>query len=241
MQNQWGQSPRRTFIIGMLCSLFAIGHGNAWAGPAAITTPEQQGVELKQTDMDIREKLQRRIGELAYDDKATKELIAEGKRRTLLCKVCHGEAGISPKPEIPNLAGQNPVYIVDQFQRFADGRRNDLAMSDLGKGFSEEDKIKLALYYSRLPALPSGGGSMEERKRGEAIYNKVCAECHGADGRGEKGYARLAGQQSLYVVNMLKEFRNRTGRRANPWMTAVTLHMSPQDMQDVAYYIANMK
>lgn len=234
------EGSRKSALRGLLCLLFAFPLLAA-AEPALMQSPDHRAVELQQSDIEIRNRLQGRIDELAADEDATRKLIEQGKRRTILCQVCHGETGISPKPEVPNLAGQNPVYFVDQFQRFADGRRNDLAMSDLGRGLSEDDKIMLALYYAELESSPSGGGTAEEIARGERLYRKVCSECHGATGRGEKGYARLAGQQSVYVVNILKEFRDRTGRRFNPWMTAVSLHLSERDMQDLAFYIANMR
>ncbi len=210
------------------------------AAPAGIQAPEGEAMELMQKDLEIRSKLQKRIDELAADPTAKRKMIAKGQRRTILCNVCHGVDGIAVQPLTPNLAGQNAVYIVDQFQRFSDGRRNDMAMSDLGRGFTEDDKIKLALYYSSLPGKPSGGGTQGQINRGEVVYKAACAQCHGEDGRGEEGYARLAGQRPDYVVKMLKEFRNTTGRRTNPWMKAVTLQLKGTDMDDVAYYIANL-
>jgi cytochrome c553 len=210
------------------------------AAPAGINAPQGEAMELKQKDLEIRAKLQRRIDELASDADARRKLTAKGQRRTILCNVCHGVDGIAVQPLTPNLAGQNAVYIVDQFQRFSDGRRNDVAMSDLGRGFTEDDKIKLALYYSSLPGRPSGGGTQAQIQRGKQVYEAACAQCHGADGRGAEGYARLAGQRADYVLKMLKEFRNTTGRRSNPWMKAVTLQLKGTDIDDVAYYIANL-
>ncbi len=227
-------------VTGLACALFFGFPPAASADRVAIQAPTGDPVELQEKDLEIRAKLEARIAELAKDEVAREKLIAKGKRRTILCNVCHGEDGLAVQPLTPNLAGQNAVYIVDQFQRFSDGRRNDLAMSDLGRGFTEDDKIKLALYYSSLPGKPSGGGGAEQIGRGEKIYTGSCAQCHGADGRGAEGYARLAGQRPDYVVKMLKEFKNTTGRRSNPWMKAVTLHLTPADMEDVAFYIANM-
>jgi cytochrome c553 len=40
---------------------------------------------------------------------------------------------------------------------------------------------------------------------------------------------------------MLTEFRDRTGRRSNPWMTAVAIRLSEPQMTAVATYIANLK
>lgn len=40
---------------------------------------------------------------------------------------------------------------------------------------------------------------------------------------------------------MLKEFKERTGRRNNPWMSGVALKLSDTDMEALAAYIASLK
>ncbi|MES9854466.1 MAG: c-type cytochrome [Candidatus Thiodiazotropha sp. L084R] len=191
--------------------------------------------------MQLRNMLENRIAEIANDKKLQKRMVKEGRDRTILCKTCHGQDGIAIQPVTPNLAGQNPVYIVDQFQRFGDGRRNDYLMTNLAKTFSLEDKIKIALYYNDMEMKASGGGIPELLQEGQQVYKKVCVECHGENGRGQEGYARLAGQRFDYVVKMLKEFRDRTGRRTNVWMTGVAIRLSDRDMDAVATYLANLK
>ena len=192
-------------------------------------------------DLAILLKLEERVEEVANDADAQKKIAAAGKRRTILCGVCHGKDGNSVRPEVPNLAGQNPTYIVDQFQQFSDGRRTDFAMNALGATFSEEEKILLALYYSGFEVKPVGGGTAEQVTKGKEIFDYVCAECHGDDGRGKVGYARIAGQKPDYVIKMLKEFRGGSGRRLNPWMKAVSLPLTDEEITAIAMYIANME
>lgn len=192
-------------------------------------------------DLKLRKSLEKQIEVLANNSQLRNQMIKEGRERTVLCNTCHGENGIAVQPLAPNLAGQNPVYIVDQFQRFGDGRRNDYLMSNLAKTFSFEDKIKIALYYGEMEMIPSGGGNPQLLAEGEKIYKEACVKCHGENGRGQEGYARLAGQRHGYVVKMLKEFRDRTGRRTNVWMSGVAIRLSDQDMEAVATYLANLK
>jgi cytochrome c553 len=192
-------------------------------------------------DLKLRKNLESRIKAIAKNHKLRKQMIREGRERTILCNACHGEDGIAVQPLAPNLAGQNPVYIVDQFQRFGDGRRNDYLMSNLAKTFSFEDKIKIALYYGDMEMKPSGGGNPSLLAEGGKIYKDQCVKCHGENGRGQEGYARLAGQRHGYVVKMLKEFRDRTGKRTNVWMSGVAIRLSDQDMDAVATYLANLK
>jgi cytochrome c553 len=192
-------------------------------------------------DLQLRKSLESRIEAIAKNRKLRKQMVKEGRERTVLCNTCHGEDGIAIQPLAPNLAGQNPVYTVDQFQRFGDGRRNDYLMSNLAKTFSFEDKIKIALYYADMEMKPSGGGNLALLAEGEKIYKDYCVTCHGEDGRGQEGYALLAGQRHDYVVKMLKEFRDRTGKRTNVWMTGVAIRLSDKDMEAVATYLANLK
>ncbi|MBT3047154.1 MAG: c-type cytochrome [Candidatus Thiodiazotropha sp.] len=191
-------------------------------------------------DLKLRKNLEKRITEMSKSKKLRKQMVNEGRERTILCNTCHGEDGIAIQPLAPNLAGQNPVYIVDQFQRFGDGRRNDYLMSNLAKTFSFEDKIKIALYYSDMEMKPSGGGNAELLPEGARIYQESCVKCHGENGRGQEGYARLAGQRHDYVVKMLKEFRDRTGKRTNVWMSGVAIRLTDRDMDAVATYLANL-
>jgi cytochrome c553 len=192
-------------------------------------------------DLKLRKNLEKRIEALTKNSKLHKQMVREGRERTVLCNTCHGENGIAVQPLTPNLAGQNPVYVIDQFQRFGDGRRNDYLMSNLAMTFSFEDKIKIALYYADMQMKPSGGGNPSLLAEGKKIYKEACVKCHGENGRGQEGYALLAGQRYDYVVKMLKEFRDRTGKRTNVWMTGVAIRLSNQDMEAVATYLANLK
>jgi cytochrome c553 len=196
----------------------------------------------KEEDLKIRHELQQKIDELTRDEQAKARLMKEALHRIRLCTACHGKDGNSVVERAPSLAGQNPVYLVDQFMRFADGRRNDFTMSSLSKVIKHEDKIKLAIYFSEQTMIPAGGGQTELIPHGKKQYQILCAECHGEDGRGaEQGYAHLAGQRPEYIVKMLKEFKNQTGKRSNPWMTARANGLDEKDRQGIAAYLAGLK
>jgi cytochrome c553 len=213
--------------------LLITGFGLIAASSAPASTTEE--------DLALRKQLEARIDEITGEGKLHKRMLLEGRNRTVLCNTCHGKDGIAVKPLTPNLAGQNPAYIVDQFQRYGDGRRNDYWMSSLAKTLNVEDKIKIALYFSDMEMKASGGGQPELLPQGEQLFKTICVRCHGADGRGQEGYARLAGQRFDYVVKMLKEFRDRTGKRTNIWMTGVAIRLSDQDIDAVATYLANLE
>jgi len=226
---------RSVYLLLLGSSLQAI------ANTIALPEPPNQGVQLEEKDLAVRKQLADMIKNIAEHPDLKEKITATGEERTVFCKVCHGKDGNSMRPGIPNLASQNPVYLLDQFQRFSDGRRYDRAMSSLATSFSEEEKVMLALYYSSMQAIPSEVKDSEQWLRGKKVYQDGCATCHGENGRGEKGYARLASQKPDYVVKMLKEFRTTTGRRDNPWMTVVTNNLTEQEMVDVAAYVSTLK
>ncbi|MEJ2610861.1 MAG: c-type cytochrome [Candidatus Thiodiazotropha sp.] len=209
---------------------------------ATFTNQTTLAVNLDATEgTEIRQMLESRIAKIGNNKALKQRMAREGLDRTVLCRSCHGDDGMAIQPLVPNLAGQNPVYIVDQFQRFGDGRRYDYLMSNLAKTFSLEDKIKIAIFYSDMEMKPSGGGIPELLEEGKLLFKKRCVECHGENGRGQAGYALLAGQRYDYIVKMLKEFRDRTGRRTNVWMSGVAVRLNNRDIKAVATYLANLE
>jgi len=223
----------RIFAAGSVFLLSAVAQAQD-----AQPIPENAGAGV---DAGMRKEIEARIAKITESKEAHDAAMELGRARTVLCKTCHGEKGVAVKPMVPNLAGQNPAYIVDQFTRFKDGRRYDFMMTNLAKTFKEEDRFRIALYYASLPPHSSGGGKAELIPEGKRLFQEHCTKCHGEDAKGHEGYARLAGQQPDYIVKMLKEFRDRTGRRFNPWMSAVAVQLSDENMEAVAAYLASLQ
>lgn len=189
---------------------------------------------------EVRQALDARIEKLKSDDKAYQMAMLEGQSRTALCKTCHGENGKSVKEKVPNLAGQNAAYLMDQFQRFRDGHRNDFLMSNLAKTFSDDDMLQISVYYASLPEVSFGGGKTDLIPEGRRLYAEKCANCHGENGRSSEGYARLAGQRPDYVVKIMKDFKTRNGARQNDWMTTIAMGLNNREIEALAAYLANM-
>jgi len=71
------------------------------------------------------------------------------------CKACHGPAGVSLNPTIPNLAGQKPAYLESQLKAFhSKERKNDL-MNAIAAQLTDTEMHTLAAFWSSLPAIPS--------------------------------------------------------------------------------------
>jgi cytochrome c553 len=74
--------------------------------------------------------------------------------------------------------------------------------------------------------------------KGEAMYNAVCAACHGAEGNsGAPAYPKLAQQHPDYLVKQLQEFKS--GKRANPIMSGMAAALSDADMKNVAAWLGS--
>ena len=71
------------------------------------------------------------------------------------CKACHGPAGISLNPTIPNLAGQKPAYLESQLKAFRSKERKNDLMNAIAAQLNDADARALAVYWSSLPAVPA--------------------------------------------------------------------------------------
>jgi cytochrome c553 len=86
-------------------------------------------------------------GESAIDFQADREA---GKRKSVTCASCHGADGVSILPNVPNLKGQKPSYIVKQLRDFKSGARSDRQMSEVVKSLNDQDINNLAVYFQSL-------------------------------------------------------------------------------------------
>ncbi len=219
----------KTGMIGLL-ALWAL------SLPAMGATPEE------------RERALAEIAAVQADEEKNRAAFAAGKERSLFCSSCHGPTGNSTRAEIPNLAEQNPAYLLEQIGKFADGRRKNFVMNTLAKDFTTEDMVNLAVFFSENKLVPQESDPVMA-SRGRELFQSKCSFCHGEDGRGAEGYARIAGQKPVYVESTLKRFRanaqNQTSAfsriRSSQRMEQVTQSLTDDQIQALAAYLAQLK
>ncbi|MCH8479235.1 MAG: c-type cytochrome [Wenzhouxiangella sp.] len=204
----------------------------------AMTAMAQHGLETLPEELaEAFVSLQTKVSD---DPEALEQVITAGRERAVFCNTCHGPDGSATRVNYPSLASQNPVYLLDQIEQFADGSRKKLVMNVLAETFSIEEKITLALYYSAMPLVPTEA-DLELARHGAPVYQARCAACHGPAGRGEEGYARIAGQQPGYVAAVLREYKSGQSPRRFSVMYGIASALSENDIDAVAHYIASMR
>lgn len=201
-------------------------------------------VQAEEKDMALMLKT---IDQRLNDDSTRQAAIEAGEDRALFCQYCHGSDGNSLKPEVPNLAGQNAHYLLEQIDKFATRQRDDYVMSPLAANFSLEDKVNIAIFYYSKSVKPQTIDA-KRAAAGKSLFQSVCSGCHGAQGHGNQKLARLAGQQIVYVTNALKAFRNNANNpmaraessRKSAIMEGVTQNLSDEQIETVAAYVAQL-
>ena len=194
-------------------------------------------ISLSAYAVDNAERVRQVIASAAEFNKARQA----GKKAAFFCVNCHGEDGNSANDNIPNLAGQNAVYLLNQIEKFADGRRQDEFMSGLIKVLKPEDRFNMAIYYSVQPVVSKPGGNSTQAVKGRQLYDGICKGCHGAQGYGGEKIARLAGQQPVYLKQSLEQYRKGTKLRSDPIMGSIARRLKDDDIAALAAYIPTMK
>jgi len=198
--------------------VFLIGASAAWSEEFADVIQQLERVKTNQVDYLIA--------------------LEDGKERSMLCGYCHGKDGNSVKPEIPNLASQNPEYLLKQFELFAKGERKNYVMERLSQSISTQEKIDMALYFSSQNVVQKT--DVEPSEQGKKVYNTICTTCHGPNGLGNKELPRLAGQNLKFLKNTLMGFKEGKSTRANSPMVGIMKGIKKSDIDHLARYITTM-
>lgn len=180
-----------------------------------------------------------RLKALQSDPEALRAAVDAGKKVTFFCANCHGENGISVGPAVPNLAGQNAAYLLEQIRKFGSGERKDQFMQGLIKVLKDEERAQAAAYYASLSVPPSKADAAQAA-RGKELFNKLCVRCHGPEARGHETFPRLAGQKMQYLQTSITRYRDGTGIRNNQLMAIATSPLKDEDIKAIANYLTQL-
>ena len=146
----------------------------------------------------------------------------KGKKLNGDCVACHGENGIAETPEVPTLAGQDPLYTYKQLQDYKSKLRASPIMGEAVADLSDRDMADLAVFYARQK--PPAGRSVRPAAAIAKLVSvgdgarliPACDSCHGVRGAGNPGFygmPALQNQKREELATEMKLFRS--GERGN--------------------------
>jgi cytochrome c553 len=176
---------------------------------------------------------------LAGDGRRGKEIYGE-------CQTCHRrDASGRANTGVPRLSGQHASVIIKQLMDIRSGQRVNVAMKDyvLEPELTLQHFADMAAYLESLPVVGAlSKGPPELLPRGQALYEKDCAACHGAQGEGRAAlfHPMVASQHYTYLVRELELIRDGERGNSNPAMPPILKNYSADDRRAVAAYMAQL-
>ena len=155
---------------------------------------------------------------------------ASGESLTAECGGCHGLRGVSHDPMIPNLAGQEPIYLVNAIKAYRDHKRSH---EEMVADISDEAIEDIAAFY----AVQLAGSLADTGEELESVIAK-CNRCHGR-ARGETNMAlpSLNGQKRDYLVRVMKLYRDED--RGSTMMHKMSSGYSDELLEQLADWYAS--
>ena len=171
---------------------------------------------------------------------------ARGAEAFEICEGCHkrGATG-SVSGTYPRLAGQHATVLIEQITDIRSGKRSNPKMKPFAHQqiVSPQEIADIAVYLQALPIPPNlGKGPGTALARGQDLYARDCATCHGdrGEGNGEKFFPMVAGQHYKYLLREVQIIRDGERGNSNPDMVKVIKTYTDQDLEAVADYMAEL-
>jgi cytochrome c553 len=170
------------------------------------------------------------------------------------CEACHGEGGISTAPNVPTLAGQQPLFITNQLILFREGLRKSELMSPFAAGLKDEEIVRLADALAKLPialsAIDAAAAAVnappvvpdpQRQKRGAALVMALrCTSCHLPTLRGRDQIPRVAGQREDYLGQSMRQYRDNLRVGSDTSMAEAMYGVSDADVDALAHFLATL-
>jgi cytochrome c553 len=185
--------------------------------------------------------LRARVKEVESNPRLLETALKGGAKVASFCSNCHGDGGNSVKPDVPNLAGQNASYLMEQLRRYLDSSRHTTDFKRrLIKVLSLDEKVNMVAFYSRQPVTPKPPADPAVVAKAKGMYARLCADCHEANGHGNEDYSRVAGQQLEYMTMTLKAYRDKPTPGMVKDMVDGLKGVSDTDIHALAVYVGAM-
>src|SRR6266581_4915261 len=163
------------------------------------------------------------------------------EQRAAPCLACHGVHGQSETENTPSLGGQPPPYALIQLFMFREKLRTFETMNEMAKSLTDDDLRLFSDFIGKLPkpSPPAEAGDGARMQRAQAIViQNHCNSCHKADFSGGDNVPRIANQREDYLAKTLAEYKNNSRHGYDATMAEVMQPVTPEQIADLAYYIA---
>ena len=154
---------------------------------------------------------------------------------------------------VPSLGGQPALYLLIQLYLFRENQRASLyrkddhmiqIMSEMTKGFSDDDLRKFSEFLSKLPPPPVPQDAPDPARMqagGALITQHRCNSCHNLDLSGRENVPRISNQREDFLAKTLREYRDNIRHGYDGVMASVVAPINDVEIADLAYYIARFR
>lgn len=188
--------------------------------------------------------------------------LREGKEINGTCAACHGDNGQGGgRGEYPRIAGQQVRYIESQLKNFRSRSRinipmfpytqerelSDADIKDVAAYLAsielsnrmptytgKEDALTRLLMADKVMIIPRAEGDIDN---GGAIYQKLCASCHGKTGKGRGMFPMLVGQYTSYLKRQVDLYLKGDRPHDEEGTTGVLNTLEATQIRDILAYL----
>lgn len=108
----------------------------------------------------------------------------------------------------------------------------------MGKQIGAAMKIQFLAAVMALLTLGISPGTAQDHSSAEALYKKVCRNCHGPQAKGMASFPRLVGLSAEHIVSRLQAYRAGEKVGANSaLMFPVAAELTDEEIAGLAAYI----
>jgi cytochrome c553 len=166
------------------------------------------------------------------------------EERVAPCLACHGEKGQSENEKTPSLGAQQAPYTLIQLYMFREKLRTNEIMNEMAKPLNDDDLRTFSDFIAKLPkpSPPADEADPARMQRGQAAASQHrCNNCHNPDFSGKENVPRIANQREDYLANTLAEYKSNARAGYDASMADVMAPVTPEQIADLAYYIARVR
>jgi cytochrome c553 len=166
------------------------------------------------------------------------------EERIAPCMACHGDRGQSENENTPSLGAQQAPYTLIQLYMFREKLRTNEIMNEMAKPLSDDDLRTFSDFIAKVakPAPPAEAGDAARMQRGQAAAQlHRCNTCHNPDYSGKENVPRIGNQREDYLAKTLAEYKSNARAGYDASMAEVMAPVTPEQIADLAYYIARVQ